>query len=137
MIERHRNPACSLAFGRCFLDLQRRLKNPPGTTEVVAEGANRIAVDHADGLAIGDVAKIRTAMRQDSVIVVTAMIDVAAKTVSKTTIRKRTPPQQLPAPAGRTTVPITRTARINQSDQDVVVVDAVANVAMTQPPTMR
>jgi hypothetical protein len=134
MIERHRNPGCSLVFGRCFLGLQRHLKNPPRTTEVVAEGASRIAIDHADGLAIGDVARIRTAMRQDSVIVVTAMIDVAVEIASKTTSRKRTPPQRLPTPAGRTTVALTRTAKINQSDQDVVVVDAVANVAMTQPP---
>jgi hypothetical protein len=93
MIERHRNPAYSLAFGRCFLDLQRRLKAPLGTTEAVAEAANRIAIDRADGLAIGDVARIRTAMRQDSVIVVTRMIDVAAEIVSQTTIRKKTPPQ--------------------------------------------
>jgi ribonuclease E len=127
-------PGCSLVFGRCFLGLQRHLKNPPRTTEVVAEGASRIAIDHADGLAIGDVARIRTAMRQDSVIVVTAMIDVAGEIASKTTSRKRTPPQRLPTPAGRTTVALTRTAKINQSDQDVVVVDAVANVAMTQPP---
>jgi hypothetical protein len=75
------------------LDLQRRLKNPLGTTGAFAEAANRIAIDRADGLAIGDVARIRTAMRQDSVIVVTAMMDVAAEIVSKTTIRKKTPPQ--------------------------------------------
>jgi hypothetical protein len=137
MIERHRNPVCSLAFGRCFLGLQRRLKNPLGTTGAVAEAANRIAIDHADGLAIGDVARIRTTMRLDSVIVVTEMIDVVGEIASKTTIRSRTPPQPLAAPAGRTAVVLTRTAKIKQSDQDVVVVDAVASVVMTQPATMR
>jgi hypothetical protein len=76
-------------------------------------------------------------MRQDSVIVVTAMIDVAGEIASKTTIRNRTPPQPLAAPAGRTAVALTRTAKIKQSDQDVVVVDAVASVVMTQPATMR
>jgi hypothetical protein len=106
-------------------------------TEAVAEGANRIAIDHADGLAIGDVARIRTAMRQDSVIVVTAMIDVAGEIASKTTIRNRTPPQPLAAPAWRTTIALTRTAKIKQSDQDVVVVDAVVNVVMSQPATMQ
>jgi hypothetical protein len=103
---------------------------------VAAEAANRIAVDHADALAIGDEARIRIAMRQDSVIVVTEMIDVAGKIAGKTTIRNRTPPQPLAAPAGRTAVALTRTAKIKQSDQDVAVVDVVANVVMTQPPTM-
>jgi ribonuclease E len=45
--------------------------------------------------------------------------------------------QPLAAPASRTAVALTRTAKIKQSDQDVVVVDAVASVVMTQPATMR
>jgi hypothetical protein len=60
------------------------------------------------------------------------MIDAAAEIVSKTTIRSRTPPQQ---PLDRAPVALTRTVKINQSDQDVVEVDAVVNVVMTQPPT--
>jgi hypothetical protein len=60
------------------------------------------------------------------------MIDAAAEIVSKTTIRSRTPPQQ---PVDRAPVALTRTVKINQSDQDVVEVVAVVNVVMTQPPT--
>jgi hypothetical protein len=118
------------------LDLQKRLKSPPQTKEAVAEVANRIAIDHADDLAIGDVARIRTAMRQDSAIVVIEMIGAAAEIVSKTTIKNRTPLQQLAAPAGRAPVALIRIVKINQSDQDVVVADAVVNVVMTQPPMM-
>jgi hypothetical protein len=132
MTERHHNPACSPAFGRYFLARQRRLKSLPETTKAVAEAESRIAIDHADAQAIGGVARIRTATRLDSVIVVIEMIDAAAEIVSKMTIRSRTPPQQ---PVDRAPVALTRTVKINQSDQDVVEVDAVVNVVMTQPPT--